>query len=112
MILAHTGQLFGVSAFAAAMIDSPADVSQMSSICHGNNDRTMVRHHENGDDASAGALLCCDEGCSVLNCHAASAILGSFNTMVLVPSHSVNFFVRPAFISESVSSLYRPPILG
>ncbi len=116
MLLVYAGQLLGVSAHAANMMDlsydSYQDSPEATLPCHGDGEKMVLDHVQENSNELSPPQTCCEAGCSMAGCHTASAILASGHNLILAPSHLTNSVVRPLFTSESINSLYRPPILG
>ncbi len=109
VLIAFAWQAVGVSAYVGK---SGSTIPEMSEPCH----ETMHQGHiglTEPQPSDAGTdKLCCDDGCPMTNCHTTNAMLTSIKLLALAPAHSNPFFTPLDSSSESLSSLYRPPILG
>jgi hypothetical protein len=105
------GQAMVVSAHASMMLGaSNPDVRVVVSDCHGDS------NHMDSNAASPQSVQvsdsCCDGDCSMMGCHATSALLNTVTLPNLMrSSHLAQVAVNQAPLNRN-SSLYRPPILG
>jgi|TARA_R110000868_G_scaffold115792_1_gene308975 hypothetical protein len=93
-------------AFVGTM-DNPASApaDQMMSGCHGDHDKSVKPHSDNTP------ADCCEDGCTMMGCHTASALVGSLNTPVFNVRQMQSQNVNLGLVAKLSSSLYRPPIL-
>lgn len=108
VLITFAFQAVGVSAYVGK---SGSTVPEMSEPCHETMDHGHMMAEQQPSDADTDKL-CCDDGCPMTNCHTTSVMLTSVKLLALAPSHSDLFFTPLDSSSESLSSLYRPPILG
>jgi len=77
--------------------------------CHGSSE--MMSVVEQGVNTSSDtATSCCDDGCSMTNCHASTVVLGYIDMTLKAEASLVYERLLGASITSFTSSLYRPPI--
>ena len=108
-LIAFACQAVGVSAYIGK---SSSHVPKMSKPCHQTVHREHLRLTEQQPSDAEVNKLCCGDGCPMTNCHSTSVMLNSVTLLTLAPSHANHFFTPIDSLSESLSSLYRPPNLG
>lgn len=102
-------QAMSVSAYVG---ESKSSKAEMSKQCHEHMHNEYMSVTEQQLSNTAENEPCCDDDCSMTSCHSINALLNSVKLSAFTPPHSNLFFTPLDSISESLTSLYRPPILG
>ncbi len=67
---------------------------------------------ENKSGHNKSGLNCCEDGCSMSNCHAGSAIIAMPLYLALNQVFNLDVQYLPSPVTSSIESLYRPPIIA